>query len=157
MKDIQNYTGLYAITEDGRVWSYRNNKFLKPTPNSGGYLTVGLNRNGNRKTYYVHKLVAEAFIPNPDNLTEVNHISEVKTDNRVENLEWISRKDNNNYGTRTERTAAAHRKAVYCVELDLVFESQTEATKALNLPKSGISNVLNGRQKTTKGYHFIAV
>lgn len=154
MKDIKDFERLYAITSCGKVWSYKSNKFLKLTPNSGGYSTVGLCKDGKRKTCNVHRLVAETYIPNPNNLPEVNHKDENKSNNCINNLEWCNKKYNNNYGTHTERQAEKHRKKVYCVELDRVFESQSEAVKELNLPKSGVSNCCKGIQHTTGGYHF---
>lgn len=86
MKDIKNYEGLYAITSCGRVWSYRNQMFLKPANAGKGYLKVGLSKNGFLEQCYVHRLVAEAYIPNPLGLPEVNHLDEIKSHNYVNNL-----------------------------------------------------------------------
>ena len=103
MKDILNYEGLYAITSCGKVWSYRSQKFLKPNIKKNGYLEVDLRKNGTHKFCLIHRLVAEAYIPNPLGLPEVNHKSEIKSENFVNNLEWMSAKDNRNYGSRNER------------------------------------------------------
>jgi hypothetical protein len=104
MKSIKGYEGLYAVTRDGKVWSHRSNMFLTPIYNKDGYLKVNLYDNdGKMRTYLVHRLVAIAFIPNPDNLPEINHKDEVKDHNCVDNLEWTTHVDNINYGTRTER------------------------------------------------------
>lgn len=154
MKDVIGYEGLYAITSCGKVWSYKSKKFLKPRKTIDGYLLVNLYKNGKQKTYYVHRLVSEAYIPNPDNLPQVNHKNEDKTINHVNNLEWISVKNNINYGTRTERAAAATSKPVYCVELDKTFQSGKAAARELKLNNSYISACCNGRIKTTGGYHF---
>ena len=86
MKDIKDYEGLYAITEDGRIWSYRSNRFLKPYVRKG-YLRVKLYINGVEKDFSIHRLVAFAYLPNPDNLPEVNHKDENKQNNCVDNLE----------------------------------------------------------------------
>ena len=86
MKDIRNYENMYAITDDGRVWSYKTNKFLTPWLNRG-YLQVSLYNNGIEKKFSIHRLVAEAYIPNPDNKPQVNHKDEDRTNNTVENLE----------------------------------------------------------------------
>jgi hypothetical protein len=75
MKDIKGYEGLYAVTENGEVWSYKTNKFLKASDNGFGYLFVCLCNNGKSKKYKVHRLVAEAYIDNPDNLPAIDHIN----------------------------------------------------------------------------------
>lgn len=93
----------YFVTDDGRVWSTKSNRFLKPELDRYGYVKITLSGIPKSRTTTVHRLVAEAFIPNPENLATVNHINEDKTDNRVENLEWMSVKNNNNYGTRNIR------------------------------------------------------
>ena len=154
MKDIKGYEGLYAITSCGKVWSYRNKKFLKPSNDSKGYLYVGLCKNGTRKQYRIHRLVAEAYIPNPDNLPEVNHKDENKEHNYIGNLEWCDRKYNCNYGTRTERQAKAVSKPVFCLELNIIFESATTAGKALGLYQNHITSCCKGDRKTHGGYHW---
>lgn len=103
-----------------------------------------------RKTLTVHKLVAETYIPNPEGKPQVNHKDENKLNNCVENLEWMTAKENMNYGTRTQRT----RKRVYCVELDKVFDGVRVAAKELGLHSNHISYCCNGKQKTTGGYHW---
>lgn len=159
MKDIQGYEGRYAITEDGKVWSYRYQKFLKPETTFNGYHRVNLtDSEGVVKHHRVHRLVADAYIPNtdPEEKTQVNHINERKTDNRVENLEWVSPKENVNYGTRTEKIRQKVSKPVYCVELDQVFVSQTAAAQALGIFPASISSCVRGKQKTAGGYHWEA-
>lgn len=94
MIDIKGYEGEYAITEDGKVWSHKHKKFLKTFVSNNGYLRVRLHKNGKGKNYRVHRLVAEAYIPNPYNLPEVHHINSIRTDNRIENLAWVSKEDN---------------------------------------------------------------
>jgi hypothetical protein len=106
MKDIKGFEGLYAITEDGRVWSYprkENNKrrifylhgrFRKPQVNTAGYFHVALIKNGRTKVALLHRLIAAAFIPNPKRLREVNHKNGKKRDNRIQNLEWCNHRQN---------------------------------------------------------------
>ena len=154
MKDIVGYEGLYAITKDGQVWSYHSQRFLAPYKTNTGYLRVDLRKDGARKQMTVHRLVAEAYIPNPENLETVNHIDENKENNNVENLEWLSRADNVRYGTRGQRSGESRKKPIYCIELDFTFASVGEAAEQLNLCAGNISNVLKGRYKTTGGYHF---
>lgn len=94
MKDIKNYEGLYAVTSCGKVWSYKRQKFLKPASDKKGYFKVVLYKNGKCKNYKIHRLVAEAYIPNPDNLPQVDHIDNDKTHNYINNLQWITNRNN---------------------------------------------------------------
>ena len=150
MKDIKGYEGLYAITSCGKVWSYKSQKFLKPVDNGIGYLKVGLSKEGKKEYRFVHRLVAEAYIPNPENKTDVNHKNEIKTDNYVNNLEWTTHKENMNYGTLKVRMS----KPVYCEELDKYFPSGNEAAQQLGIPQSGITMCCRGNRKTCGGYHW---
>ena len=113
-RPIVGYEGLYEVSSYGRVRSldryvkgksYRlhKGKVLSPGKNSRGYLSIVLSYNGKHKVITVHRLVAEAFLPNPDNLPEINHKDEDKTNNRVDNLEFCDHKYNVNYGTRKDR------------------------------------------------------
>lgn len=154
MKDIKNYEGLYAITSCGKVWSYRRKKFLAPRDDKDGYQRVNLCKDGQQKTFFIHRLVAEAYIPNPDNKPQINHKDEVKTNNYLNNLEWATSKENVNYGTRNERSAKSRSIPVYCVELDKVFSSMKEGAQALGLQPGNISACCAGRAKTTGGYHW---
>lgn len=154
MKDIKGYEGLYAITSCGKVWSYRRKKFLKPGTNRHGYEYVVLSVDGQKKTLTVHRLVAETYISNPDNKPEVNHKDENKANNNINNLEWITKKENVNYGTRNERASKGISKKVYCAELNRVFDSLTQASVELNVNLGSISSCCKGRLKTTGGYHF---
>lgn len=104
MIDIKGYEGLYAVTSCGKIWSYRKGAFLSPI-NNGKYLYVELWKNGKRKRERIHRLVAQAYLPNPNNLPQVNHKDEVKTHNYLGNLEWCDASYNINYGTRNERVA----------------------------------------------------
>ena len=126
-KDIKGYEKLYQVSNLGRVKSlpkfHRTNKFyssigymskekiLKPLKQSCNYLQVDLcDINGKRRKKYIHKLVAEAFIPNPNNYEYVNHKDEKKTNNKIDNLEWCSFDYNLNYGTRNARIKISHLK-----------------------------------------------
>lgn len=107
-KDVAGFEGLYSISNMGRVKSQgnfeaRKTKMLKPQLLNTGYLIVKLSKQGKVFQFLVHRLVAEAFVPNPENKPEVNHLNELKNDNRACNLAWVTRKENINYGTRTQR------------------------------------------------------
>ena len=110
-RTVQGYEGLYEVSNYGRVKSLKfgKEKLLKPQADTKGYLFVDLCKDGKVKHHLVHRLVASTFIENPDNLPQVNHKDENKTNNNVENLEWCSHKDNCNYGTRNQRMAEAQR------------------------------------------------
>lgn len=101
-KDIDGYEGYYQISTFGNVRSIRSNRNLS-LKDRLGYKCVNLSVNGKARTFSVHRLVAKAFIPNYQNKPTVNHINEDKSDNRVDNLEWASSKEQNNHGTRIQR------------------------------------------------------
>lgn len=95
MRDIIGYEGLYKITADGNVYSVRNNIFLKLNQKKNGYVYVELNKNGNAKTFRVHRLVALAYVLNPESKEYVNHIDGIKNNNNYNNLEWVTASENN--------------------------------------------------------------
>ena len=107
----------FEVSNLGRIKSlnYRRTgkaELMTPSENTDGYFKVNLRKNGENKTCYVHRLIAQTFIPNPENKPEINHIDEDKTNNRVDNLEWKWHKDNINHGTHNERSAKARSKPV---------------------------------------------
>lgn len=110
LKDIEGFEGLYQISNIGRVYSIRNDKFLKPTVagKSKDRLYVKLYREKVQYTLILSRLVAKAFIPNPDNLATVNHIDGNTYNNRVENLEWLSNADNIRHAYRTGLQKSGH-------------------------------------------------
>ena len=138
-RDILNYEGLYQISNLGRVKSLpkkSGNRMLEESiiaqSISRGYATVTLHRDKVLKSYLVHRLVAYAFIDNPNEYTQVNHKDENKLNNNVENLEWCDAKYNVNYGTRNLRAS----KPVYCVTTGKMFNKMIEAAEFY-----GIKNV----------------
>lgn len=153
MKDIKNYEGLYAITMTGRVWSYRSKKFLKLAKRKrDGYLEITLCKDGKQKSYKIHRLMAETYLPNPDNKPCVGHIDDDKTNNCWDNLYWTTFFGNNNYGSRAKSSRAA--KKVICLETGQIFRTLSEAANEMNLNTGNLSRNCHGRNKTCGGYHF---
>lgn len=150
MKDIKGYEGLYAITSCGKVYSYKRKRFLKPFDNGLGYLKVFLCKDGKKKQHYLHRLVAETYLDNPNNYPQVNHKDENKSNNSVNNLEFCTVEYNANFGTRNERIS----KKIICLETGEKFNSLTEAAIAINRSVVTLSNHLRGRRKTCAGLHW---
>lgn len=139
-KDVAGYEGLYKVSNKGNVYSVgrkdsRGNKCggrpLKPRYDQRGYFKVGLYKNGKMQNKLIHRLVAEAFIPNPNNHPEVNHRDETKINNELSNLEWCDKSYNASYGTRGKRIAQAQSKKIRAVNIKtgevLTFGSVKEA------------------------------
>ena len=157
-KTIQGYE--YEVSTEGRIRNKKTGRILKLGKNNRGYLNVILYKNGKQKNFLVHRLVAIAFIPNPDNLPQVNHINENKEDNSVDNLEWISHKNNACHGTRGERIAKTRKekgsccKKVYCYELDQTFDSIKEAERETGILVASIYQCCRGISKTAGKMHW---
>ena len=130
-KDIKNYEGHYQVSNFGRVKSIKFGKeiILKPVTDRHGYLLVSLWKNNKQKTYKVHRLVAEAFIDNSDNLPQVNHKDENPLNNNVNNLEWCNSKYNCNFGTRIERISKRRSKTVLQYDLEGNFIKEWRSTR----------------------------
>lgn len=105
-KDIKGYPN-YQISNKGRIWSKYRNRYLKPFVNNSGYEMINIMAvNGKRKGELIHRLVALAFVDNPNQYPEVNHLDENKLNNEASNLEWCTRKQNNNYGQHNAKMSA---------------------------------------------------
>lgn len=158
-KPIKNYDN-YFISNYGNIRHF--NKPLKPCGKP--YLSVTLSKNGKTKNYTVHRLVAEAFIPNPDNLECVNHIDENKLNNNVNNLEWLSRGDNANYGhghekmvkTKTINGTMYQKKVIQLLNNKIIgfFESIKDASLLTGIDGGGICKVCKGQRLSAGGFQW---
>lgn len=153
MKDIEGFEGVYSITSCGRVWSHRSNGFLTPYSVGAGYLQVELFLNGKRWLKYVHRLVADAYIPNSDNLPQVNHIDGNKHNNCINNLEWTTAKKNTEHAWNSG-LCGQRCKCVKDVTTGIIYSSCSEAARAVNGTRQGVSGVCRGRLKSYKNHVF---
>ena len=141
----------YLITEEGDVYSRKFRKLKKMKQrNRGGYKAINISNNGKGKTYNVHRLVAETYLPNTDNFTQINHIDEDKTNNNVSNLEWCSNQYNSEYSLAKS----------YIVENVRTGERQTVFNlnafcRQLGLSPGNLRNTLTGYQLQHKGYRIV--
>lgn len=156
-KDIEDYEGLYQVSNLGNVKSLGNGnsnnskeRILKPAKLKDGYLEVSLSKQGKVKCYTIHRLVAEAFIDNSQNLPQVNHKDEDKTNNQVTNLEFCDAKYNINFGSRIQRIS----KQVLCIETGVIYPSTNEVYRRLGFSQGNISSACNGKRKTAYKFHW---
>jgi hypothetical protein len=165
-RDIEGYEGLYQVSNLGRVKSLGNGgsnskeRIRKLSKEKCGYLFVALSKNGIKKQYKVHRLVASAFIPNHNNLPYVNHKDECKTNNACSNLEWCDAKYNINYGTAIERRVQKQKnnnrsKSVLCIDTGIIYPSISEAQRQTGFSEKGISLCCRKLQDKCGGFHWI--
>lgn len=144
MKQIKGFKD-YHITSCGRVWSLKQNKFLSPQKSKGYWFVQMYDDTGEKKTVLLHRAVALAYLPNPNNLRTVDHIDNNPDHNWLNNVQWMSDKDN---------VIKSQGKKIRCIETGQIFKSQTEAAKAMGCCHQNISNCLRGKAKTACGYHW---
>ena len=153
-RDIEGYKGLYQISNKGRVKRlYKaSERILKLHDNGRGYLRVALTKESSLKFIMIHRLVAQAFIPNPNNLPEINHRDENKKNNCVENLEWCDRVYNINYGTRNERASRKILQYSKSGEFIKEWPSALEVERVLDINNSHIIQCCKGKRKSAGGF-----
>ena len=152
-KDYKNY---YQVSNFGRIFSKRYNKIMKPTLNAYGYYRICIYDSPKHfKNELVHRIVAQAFIPNPDNLPEVNHRDENPQNNFVSNLEWCSAKYNSNFGTRNKRIGKSNSKKVLQYTLDGEFVREWQSTMECGrngFNQGHVAECCRGERKTHKDF-----
>ena len=163
-KDIKGYEGFYQVSTLGRVKSLSrkiwngsgwktSKEFIMSAPiDSVGYPVVALQAKPRKRYVRVHRLVAETFIPNPENYRVVNHLDLDKTNNNVTNLEWCTHK--HNIEDARNKGAFKNMIMVKIIETGQIFKSQSECARAIGGDRRHIGDCLNGKLKTHKGYHF---
>jgi hypothetical protein len=168
-KAIKGFEGFYEINSLGQVRNAKNNYLRKPKINRLGYLTIVLCKEGIGKTAFIHRLIAEAFIPNPESKKEVNHINGCKLDNSIKNLEWCTRHENMRHASKVGlldgrakpysiKSKLLHpaRKIVYQFTKDDQFikewPSVNQASRELNIKAENIALCARGGAKSAKGF-----
>ena len=147
--------GNYLVYSDGRVFSINRNKFLKPSKDERGYLRIRLSNNGESKTYKLHRLIAEMFIPKVECKTQVNHINGIKDDNRVENLEWCNNSENQQHAWDNELNTSSYKKIVLDTNSGVFYESATELAKVLGMNRITLMGRLNGSKRPMNNYKYV--
>lgn len=173
MKEIPGFENLYSATEDGHIWSHYKNRFLSPSLGKNGYLKVTLIKDKHQYTKLVHRLIAETFLPNPNNLPVVNHKDENKSNNNIINLEWCNYQYNSNYGNNPKIQSAkmtnflenhpdfnkgknnAKSIPIKCLETEEIFDTFSAAAKWCGLKDTTcFTDYFKGRQSSA-GTHPI--
>ena len=157
-RDVKGYRGLYQVSNFGRVNSLVSNSMMTPSVGRQGYLVVNLYKNGTRKMHGVHRIVAGAFLPNPDDKPQVNHKDGNKQNNNVNNLEWCTKSWNalhSLYDLRNHH-GPVFVKPVKCVETGVVYPSSIIAANGNSSYAREIRNVASHKEyhRTSHGYHW---
>lgn len=159
--DIKGYEGYYQVSDQGRVKRLagspkcKTDRILSNAEATNGYLFVALTKEGVQKLYRIHRLVLENFKPveNMENL-QVNHKDENRKNNNLDNLEWMTQKENINYGNRAKKYGQSRGKKVRCIETGIIYCSTREAERQTGCAHTHISDVCKGKSQTCGGFHW---
>lgn len=155
-KDVVGYEGIYKVSNKGELYSIKRKRKLNPSISKNGYRQAKLYKNGKYKTRSVHRIVATAFLENPENYPVVNHVDEDKLKNNVENLQWCTQKHNVNHGTGQQRRIEAVKMPVKQYTLDgqylATYKSAVDLQELYGFHQSAISRVCRGERKTAYKY-----
>ena len=156
-REVKEYSN-YEVNQLGEIRHKKRQKILKPRDNNGGYQYVNFKINGKNTNFAVHRIVANAFIPNPNGYTEVNHKDYNKKNNCVDNLEWVSSSQNKQHSYLKQENKKSRGKAVNQYTKEGVFlktfDSVSDAAKELGCCVAAISNCCLGRTKTSQGFRW---
>ena len=156
-REVKEYSN-YEVNQLGEIRHKKRQKILKPRDNNGGYQYVNFKINGKNTNFAVHRIVANAFIPNPNGYTEVNHKDYNKKNNCVDNLEWVSSSQNKQHSYLKQENKKSRGKAVNQYTKEGIFlktfDSVSEAAKELGCCVAAISNCCLGRTKTSQGFRW---
>ena len=153
-KDVPNYEGLYQISNFGRLKSVKKDIILTCKIRGNKYNSTQLYKKDNGKQFLLHRIVAQTFIPNPNNLPQVNHINGIKTDNRVENLEWVSASENINHAYKLGKIAGQS-KIVLNTNNGIFYESAKKAAESININYCTLRAMLNGQNPNKTNFKFV--
>lgn len=178
-KTIEGYNSKYQVSNLGRVKNTETGKILKTYKDKDGYITTAISYKGKTKHYLIHRLIAKAFIPNPENKPHINHINTIKDDNRIENLEWVTPKENNNNPLTRKHLSTAMKiygsmlgkKGKLCPNSKIVLELNREDNNKIDrlwfstmdierergIVNQKVSDICKGKRRRTPEYNFMYV
>jgi hypothetical protein len=161
IRDVVGFEGNYSITESGKLYSHKKKRYVSTCNKTCGYLFRDLYKDGKRRKFLIHRLVAQAFVPNPENKPEVNHKDGHKLNNHYTNLEWVTKSENHKHACWElghGRFGGKASKPVVQKTLDgevlATYPSIKEASRSTGLWSVSIGAVANGKQRKTGGYVF---
>lgn len=164
-KPVKNYEGLYEVSDSGEIRSLPRNgtakhaRAISQRIHKTGYMYCCLNKGNKQKNFQVHRVVAESFIPNPQNKPQVNHKNGSKIDNRVDNLEWVSQNENalHSFQKLGHKASKHGMKPIMCIETGVIYESRRDAERRLEMSNGSILHALKGKVHRAGGFHWAYV